>query len=253
MKKLIYIIISFCTLILLWELAVLFGGYNETLFPAPGKVASALGELSSNGILIQNIGASLYRFGVGYGLSMVTGVFIGLIAGWFQPVFLLLNPILQIVRPVAPVAWLPFIVLLMGIGDIPAIVIIFLAGFIPVIISTATAVQRMDKTYLKVADNFGIRQPQIVFKIIFPAIFPQIASALRLALGTAWVFLVSGEMMGTQTGLGYMIIDSRNNMRIDYLLAAVVVIGTIGFLLDLLMGMLEKVILKKWGHIEKEA
>ena len=105
----------------------------------------------------------------------------------------------------------------------------------------------MDVTYLKVASNYGISRVKTVFGIILPAAFPQIANALHIALGSAWIFLVSGEMVGTQSGLGYMIIDARNNLRPDILLATMIVIGGIGFVLDFLIGKFEKKVLTHYG------
>jgi NitT/TauT family transport system permease protein len=151
------------------------------------------------------------------------------------------------IRPIAPVAWMPFIVLMIGIGDAPAIVIIFLAGFFPVLLTTARGVHTVDDTYLKVAANYGMSRWKTVFRIVLPAIFPQIAGSLHIALGSAWIFLVSGEMVGTQSGLGYMIIDARNNLRIDILLSTMIVIGAIGFCLDYLIGKFEKRVLAHYG------
>ena len=158
-----------------------------------------------------------------------------------------MNPSLQLLRPISPTAWMPFVVLLFGIGDLPAIVIIFIAAFFPVLLSTVSAVNKIDDMYFRVADNFGIKQPQLMWKVILPAAFPQIANAVHLALGSAWIFLVAGEMVGAQSGLGFQIIDARNNIRADILLATILVIGLIGLLLDFLIGLLEKRILKAWG------
>ena len=129
-------------------------------------------------------------------------------------VFQFINPILQIIRPIAPVAFLPFIVFWFGIGDVPAIVIIFIAGFFPILLSVVAAVQHVDGIYYKIANSFGVGKVKTLFGIVFPAIFTQIANALRLALGTSWIFLVSGEMVGAQSGLGFLIMDSKNCMRL---------------------------------------
>ena len=154
---------------------------------------------------------------------------------------------MQVLRPISPVAWLPFIVLFFGIGEAPAIVIIFLAAFFPVLLATIAAVQKLDPIYLKVAQNFGIGTPAIFTKIILPAIFPQIATGLHLALGTAWVFLVAGEMVGAQSGLGFLIIDARNNLRADLLMAAIIAIGLLGLLLDSAMSLAERRLCRAWS------
>lgn len=247
MKSTLYVIASLVISLLVWQAVVLIGGFDKALFPAPLDVAVAFREIVADGTLLSGIAASLYRFAVGYLISVAAGIAVGLLLGLFNPLFKLANPVIQMIRPIAPVAWMPFIVLLIGIGDAPAIVIIFLAGFFPVMLTTAGAVHKVDDIYLKVAANYGVSRRKTVFQVILPAIFPQIANALHLALGTCWIFLVSGEMVGTQSGLGYMIIDARNNLRTDILLATMIVIGLIGFLLDLLIGRFEKKVLAVWG------
>ena len=172
---------------------------------------------------------------------------LGLVLGWYKKIWNYLNPVAQVLRPVSPVAWLPFIVLFFGIGEMPALVIIFIAAFFPVLLATVAAVQGMEPVYLKVAKNFGIGQPQILGKIVFPAVFPRIATGLHLALGTAWVFLVAGEMAGAQSGLGFLIIDARNNLRADWLMAAILTIGVLGLVLDGIVSYLEGQIYRRWG------
>src|SRR5574344_475724 len=247
MKHLLYSIASFVIALMIWQLLILLGDFDSALFPNPWHVAQALAETISNGTLLEGIAASLYRFAVGYLVSAVAGVLLGLLLGNVNVLFRLSNPVIQLIRPIAPVAWMPFIVLLMGIGDTPAIVIISLAGFFPVLLTTARAVHTVDDIYLKVARNYGITKFSTIFQITRPASFPQVANAWHIALGTSWIFLVSGEMVGTQSGLGFMIIDARNNMRTDILLATMLVIGVIGFILDLLIGKFEKKVLKHYG------
>ena len=250
MKKILSVknvIISIAILIGIWELLFLASDFSETLFPSPLQAWQALLEMCGDGTLATNIGTSMYRFLAGYVSSVVAAVFLGLVLGRLPGIFQYVNPAVQLLRPISPTAWMPFIVLLFGIGDVPAIVIIFIAAFFPVFLSTVAAVGNIDPIYLKVSNNFGIRQPELMWKVIFPAAFPQIANGIHLALGTAWIFLVAGEMVGAQSGLGYQIIDARNNIRADILLATILVIGLIGLLLDTALKYLEKRILKAWG------
>ncbi|WP_081358357.1 ABC transporter permease [Ruminococcus albus] len=250
MKKLLSlknVIISVSILILIWQLLFTVSSYDKALFPSPKMAFDALIELIENGKLFENIKTSMYRFVTGYFSSVIVAVVLGLILGRIPKLFQYINPAVQLLRPISPTAWMPFIVLLFGIGDVPAIVIIFIAAFFPVLLSTVSAVGNIDPVYLKVSKNFGIKQPALTWKVIFPAAFPQIANGIHLALGTAWIFLVAGEMVGAQSGLGYQIIDARNNIRADILLATILVIGIIGILLDGLLKIIEKVILKSWG------
>ena len=250
-----HIIIAYAVLLAIWQLAASFSGVSSALFPSPCRVLLAFRELSVSGLsgsssdatLSVHIRDSLLRFAAGYLLSAAAGITAGLLLGWFPRAFAYVNPVIQLLRPIAPVAWLPFLVLLVGIGDLPAVTIIFIAGFFPILLSTASAVQNIDPVYLRVAGNFGLSQRRTLTRIVFPAAFPQIAGSLHLALGTCWIFLVSGEMVGSQTGLGFLIMDAKNCLRADALLAAIITIGVIGFLLDQLIGLLERSLISVRG------
>ena len=241
------VLISVAGLILIWQLLFTVSDYDKALFPSPKMAFDALIEMIGNGKLFENITTSMCRFAAGYFSSVIIAVLLGLILGRLPKVFQYINPAVQLLRPISPTAWMPFIVLLFGIGDVPAIVIIFIAAFFPVLLSTVSAVGNIDPVYLKVSRNFGVKQPALTWKVIFPAAFPQIASGIHLALGTAWIFLVAGEMVGAQSGLGYQIIDARNNIRADILLATIVVIGVIGIILDGALKLIERAILRSWG------
>lgn len=245
-----YSVISIVFLIGIWELLFLISDYSPMLFPSPLHALKALIEISKDGSLFVSIGVSLYRFFAGYISACLIAVILGLFLGIYMNLFKYINPSLQLLRPISPTAWTPFIVLLFGIGDIPAIAIIFIAAFFPVLLSTVSAVVNVDQIYFKVAKNFGIFGFSFVSKVLFPAAFPGIANGIRLALGSAWIFLVTGEMVGAQSGLGYQIIDARNEIRADILLATIFVIGLIGLILDTLLKFVEKRILRFWGDIK---
>ena len=247
MKNVRHLIGAAAVTLLCWQAICAFGRWHEALFPSPLAAFLGFVELIKDGVLFEDVAASLVRFAVGYLASVLLALAAGLILGWYSKVWAYLNPIAQVLRPVSPVAWLPFIVLFFGIGEAPAIVIIFLAAFFPVLLATVAAVQKLDPVYLKVAQNFGIKEPAVFTKIILPAIFPQIATGLHLALGTAWVFLVAGEMVGAQSGLGFLIIDARNNLRADLLMAAILTIGLLGLLLDSAMNLAERQLYRAWG------
>ena len=236
-KKGIRVIVSFVVVLLVWQIACTVTNANATLFPSPVKVGEEFVKLFTQGLegstshvtLPGHIRISLLRFATGYVLAAVSAILLGLILGSLPKVFL------------------PFIVFWFGIGDVPAIVIIFIAGFFPILLSVVAAVQHVDGIYYKIANSFGVGKVKTLFGIVFPAIFTQIANALRLALGTSWIFLVSGEMVGAQSGLGFLIMDSKNCMRFDALLATMITIGVIGFILDGLLRFAEKAISTKIG------
>lgn len=246
-KKMVSIVFSFVLLIACWQAIIFIGDYNEVLFPSPMKVGEAIFTLIKEGTIYTHLQVSLMRFAIGYILAVISAVVLGLFLGQVKWLWGIVDPIVQVLRPVSPIAWSPFIVLWFGIGDIPAIVIIFIAAFFPVLLSTVSAVKKIDKTYLKIASNFEIKQSQLMRKIIFPAAFPFIANGLHIALGTAWIFLVAGEMVGAQSGLGYLIVDARNSMNLDLVFAGIIFIGVSGLLLDKLIGLFEVWVAKQWG------
>ena len=247
MKQIRHGIITFLGIGILWQILVILFRINPALFPSPAGVGKAFAELMTVGLkgstsglpLISHISISLIRFFIGYFAAAIVGINLGLVLGSFPTLFAYANPLFQLLRPVAPVAWMPFIVLWFGIGNIPAIVIIFIAGFFPIVLSTASAIQNLDPIYHKVAQNFGMKKGTYMIKIALPAAMTQIITSLRLALGTSWIFLVSGEMVGAQSGLGFLVMDSKNCLRPDALLAVILVIGAIGLLLDTLIRLIE--------------
>ncbi len=246
-RKVGTVIVSLTLLIFIWEMVVLTGRYEPSLLPSPFKVLEGIGELTKDGTLATHFQVSLLRFLIGYLTASVAGIVLGLILGSYGKVWAFIDPIVQVLRPVSPIAWFPFIVLWFGIGDLPAVVIIFIAAFYPVLLSTISGVKKVDPIYLKVAQNFGIKQPYLLSKIIFPAAFPMITNGLYMALGSAWVFLVAGEMVGAQSGLGYLIIDARNSIRSDLVLAGIICIGVTGLVLDKIIRLLENWVEKQWG------
>lgn len=249
--------VAFAVLIAVWAAAVRLFNVNPALFPPPTQVARAFGELWTTGLaggssalpLPVHIGVSLGCFAAGYALAAVCGIGLGLLFGLFPRVFDYANPVVQLLRPIAPVAWMPFIVLWFGIGDAPAVAIIFIAGLFPVLLATARAVGQIAPIYWQVADNFGMSGWQKIAKIVCPAAFPQIMASLQAAIGTAWIFLVSGEMVGAQSGLGFLIMDCKNAIRSDALLAVMTVIGIIGLILNKAVAAIEKRVQAHWGMV----
>ena len=242
------VVVSFAVFVGVWQLAWILSAYPDSLFPSPAESVSALLDLASGGRLAGDVAASLFRYVVGFSLAAVSGVLLGLLLGWFSRAWSYVNPVVQFIRPISPMAWLPFMVLLLGIGDVPAIAIVFIAAFFPVLIGTVSAVRSIEPIFLKVARNFGVSGPRKMLTVVFPAVFPHVMNALRTAIGTAWIFLVAGEMVGAQTGLGYLIIDARNSIRADQLLAAIIAIGLIGFVLDTVARALDARVRRSWGR-----
>ncbi|MDM5334196.1 ABC transporter permease [Ureibacillus composti] len=240
-------IIGFTLLLIIWQLIIVVGDFEEALLPPPLQVGESIVELFMQGTIWEHIQISLYRFLVGYLTAVIVAIVFGLILGRMQKVWSIIDPVVQVLRPVSPIAWSPFIVLWFGIGNMPAIVIIFIAAFFPVLLSTVSAVRKVDNIHLRLAANFELTRYQLLTKVVFPAAFPMIANGLHMAIGTAWIFLVAGEMVGAQSGLGYLIVDSRNSLSLDVVLAAIIIIGLLGLLLDRGIRYFESWVTRIWG------
>lgn len=230
-----------------WHGAVKLSGSD--IFPTPGEVLRGLVELAKRGLLAKYIVASLFRVSWGFLLAVIVGVPLGLALGWFRIAFAALNPFIQILRPISPIAWIPVAILWFGVKDAAPIFLIFLASVFPIAVSSMSAVQNMQQVYLRAAQNFGLKGLPLFRRVILPAALPQIITGIRIALGVAWLVVVAAEMIAVNSGLGYLIIDARNaGKRYDLVVAGMAMIGTIGLLLDLLVRRLEKFDEVRWGY-----
>jgi len=250
-KKTVLPFITLFFILLLWELVTRFSGWSRNVFPGSIAVLTSMGELIANGTLLKNTVASLFRVSIGFSLAVVLGVPLGIILGRVEIAKLLFNPLIQFLRPISPLAWIPLAMLWFGIGDPPAIFLIFLASFFPMVVSTSVAVESIKPTYFQVAANFNFTRVEVLTKIVIPAIIPQVITALRMTIAIAWLVVVAAEMIAVQSGLGYLILDARNALRMDYVMVAMIVIGIIGLLLDFIMRSLGNIESTAWGRLTK--
>ena len=246
-EKVVLPLITFTLLALAWQVTASSGLFSRNLFPPLQDIVNGGLELIRGGQVWQDIGVSLFRFLAGYIAAALLAIPLGLLFGWYSRLWIAVDPLVQVLRPISPIAWFPLISLWFGIGDLPAVVIIFIAAFYPILLSTVAAVRNVDPVYLKVARNFGAGEGNILWKVVIPAAFPFITMGLHIALGSAWVFLVAGEMLGVRSGLGYLIVDSRNYLRTDLVMVGIIIIGILGLLLDKLIGFIEHWVQGQWG------
>ena len=232
-----------------WWLAVAWSG--SVIFPTPGQVAVGTLTLAADGTLWRHIGSSLMRVASGFALAVAVAVPVGLWMGRVDSVYRALNPLFQIMRPISPIAWIPLTILWFGVGDASPIFLIFLAAVFPLIVQTAAGVHAIERRYLAAAENFGVPRATLLRQVILPAALPDIVVGMRIGLGVAWLVVVAAEMIAPRSGLGYLIIDSRNaGNRYDLVIAGMIVIGMIGLLLDGAMRQLERLQSVRWryGH-----
>jgi NitT/TauT family transport system permease protein len=225
-------------LLAVWWAAVRVSG--SVIFPTPWQVVTGTAELAADGTLWMHIGASLARVGTGFLLAVAFAVPLGLWMGRVHGAFATLNPLFQILRPISPIAWIPIAILWFGVGNASPIYLIFISSVFPMIVQTTVGVHTIEKRYLRAAENFGVTRARLFRQVVLPAVLPQIVVGMRIGLGVAWLVVVAAEMIALHSGLGYMIIDSRNaGNRYDLVIAGMIIIGLIGLALDGLMRLLE--------------
>jgi NitT/TauT family transport system permease protein len=234
-------------LITIWWAAVVFT--ESAIFPTPLQVVQGTLELARDGTLWEHIGASLMRVGAGFGIAVLFAIPLGLWMGWVHGAFVTLNPIFQILRPISPIAWIPIAILWFGVGNASPIYLIFIASVFPMIVQTTAGVHTIERRYLRAAENFGVTRRKLFLQVVFPATLPQIIVGMRIGLGVAWLVVVAAEMIALRSGLGYMIIDSRNaGNRYDLVIAGMIIIGLIGLMLDGFMRLLEGMKIVRWRY-----
>jgi NitT/TauT family transport system permease protein len=222
---------------------------HSVIFPTPWQVVTGTGELIKDGTLFMHIGASLMRVGIGFSLAVLVAVPLGLWLGWVKSAYSTLNPLFQILRPISPIAWIPIAILWFGVGNASPIYLIFISSVFPMIVQTTAGVHTIERRYLRAAQNFGVSRYTLFRQVVIPAVLPQIIVGMRIGLGVAWLVVVAAEMIALHSGLGYLIIDSRNaGNRYDLVIAGMIIIGLIGLMLDGVMRLLEGLKSVRWRY-----
>jgi nitrate/nitrite transport system permease protein len=230
-------LIGMVLLIGIWQLATMNGGS----IPTPVKTWDAAAKLFadpfySNGPNDQGIGwnilASLERVAIGFGFAALVGIPAGFLLGRFATMASMINPIISLLRPVSPLAWLPIGLLVFQKADPAAIWTIFICSIWPMIMNTAQGVMRVPQDYLNVARVLNLSEWKIVTKILFPSVLPYMLTGIRLSIGTAWLVIVAAEMLTGGVGIGFWVWDEWNNLKVEHIIIAIFVIGIVGLILE---------------------
>jgi NitT/TauT family transport system permease protein len=233
-------------LLVLWQLTVVMTG--SKIFPSPLDVLKGLRDLPH---LVAYTRDSLFRVACGYIAAVLLGVPIGIALGWWSGLARAANPLIQMLRPISPLAWMPLAVIWFGVSNIAPIFLIFLASFFPVVVAAMNGVRNVPPMYVHAGRNFGLSTRALMTHVIFPAVLPRILVGLRIAFGVAWLVLVAAEMIAVDSGLGYLIIDARNaGKRYDLVVGGMLMIGLIGLVLDVLIRRTERLKFVKWAFTE---
>lgn len=242
-------VITIVAFLVVWQLIVDSGHVDSRLLASPLSIWEGfVYKLSNTGpdgsTLGTNILSSLQVASTGLVLAIVIGIPLGLLMGWYSLFDRFVHPIFEVIRPIPPVAWIPLMIIWVGLGMTAKAMIIFLAAFIPCVINSYTGIRLTSKVLINVSKTFGASNFYTFVHVGIPSATPMIFAGIRLALGTSWGTLVAAEMLAASSGLGYMISMARSFARIDIVMLGMILIGLMGYIFTTLFGFIERKIIK---------
>jgi sulfonate transport system permease protein len=230
-----------------WQLSTSLGLVPVSQLPSPAMVWNAGIDLIQRGLLGQYMAISLQRVLIGFAIGAVLGIILGAVVGLSRLADILVAPTLGAIRAVPSLAWIPLLILWLKIGEESKITLIVIGAFFPVYTTISAALRHVDRNLVEAGRAFGLRGVKLFTTIQLPAVLPSVISGLRLALAQSWLFLVAAELIASSMGLGFLLIDSQNNGRIDRIFLAIILLAVIGKLTDALVGLLERWVNKRWA------
>jgi NitT/TauT family transport system permease protein len=248
-----------CSFLLVWELASWARWLSPALVPPPSLIVKSwyvwiFGKSEHllslyTGTWLSSVLFSTRRVTEGFLIAAATGISLGILVGWYRPIAQLIDPSIQMIRPIPITAWVPFAIALFGIRDWSSIFLISLGAFFPIVVNTTHGVRDSNKTLIRAARMLGFTSRQVIYKVVLPSALPSIFTGLRLGIGMAWVCVIVSEMVAVKSGLGYVLWDGYYLGRMDIIVAAMVSIGLLGFLSDRLIILLGSRVLR-WKTLE---
>lgn len=231
-----------------WWAAYRSGLFHASALPSPSAVLATAAAEARSGRMFADLTTSLFRVSCGFLAAALFGIPLGLSMGQTPLARVAFVPALNFLRNLSPLAWIPFAILWFGVGDTAAIFLIFLSALFPIALATMAAVANIPAVYFQVAESYGMRGVERLWKVTLPAIMPQLITTLRVTAGLSWLVVVAAEMIAGRDGLGFAVMDSRNGLRMDLLVTEMIVIGSVGVFLDRVLVRLTHIPSVRWGY-----
>lgn len=231
----------------IWQLVSALHVLPVSQLPSPSMVWSALIDMAERGWLAQDVAISAQRVIIGFLIGAGLGLLFGAVVGLSKLGDILLAPTLGAIRAVPSLAWIPLLLIWLKIGEDSKITLIAIGAFFPVYTTVASALRHVDSQLVEAAQAFGFSGPRLFATVQLPAIIPSVVSGLRLALAQAWLFLVAAELIASSMGLGFRLIDSQNNGRVDRIFLVIIILAVLGKATDALIGVFERQVQKRLG------
>ena len=239
-RKLISLILPIVIIIFWYLITEGLHIVNPYILPGPIEVCTSAWDLIISGKLLRNTIDSLFKVFGGLILAAIVAIPLGVLLGWYKILEELCSFVISILRPIPPIAWIPFSILWFGIGTVPAIFIIFMGCVFPILVYTIDGVKRTDKVLIESAQTLGASDRKVLTRVVLPSVFPNIVSGLKVGVGIALMCTISAEMIGSSSGLGYMILQATSRFDPGTTVVGMIVIGLIGLILDYIFGLAEK-------------
>lgn len=254
-KKIGYILLSIFSIVVvlvLWECSVRFGWVRTKYIASPIEVIRVICKKISTkppdgSTLPIHVVSSLKISFLGFGYAVLVGTPLGLLMGWYKPVDSFVRPVFNLIRPIPAVSWIPLMIVLLGIGLAPKVFIVFLSAFVATVLNSYAGIKLTSQAMINVAKTCGAKNFVIFLRVGVPSAMPMVFTGWKVGLGLSWSTLVAAEMLASNSGLGYMILTGRQFLRIDIIIAGMVVIGIIGLILFSILNWFEKIVLRWRG------
>ena len=234
-------------LLAIWQMVTTLGLVSPSQLPSPASVWQAGVDLMQRGLLGQYAAISTQRVLIGFAIGALLGLLFGAVVGLSRLADILVAPTLGAVRAVPSLAWIPLLILWLKIGEESKITLIAIGAFFPVYTTVSAALRHVDRQLVEAGRAFGYNGVRLFTTVQLPAVLPSVVSGLRLALAQSWLFLVAAELIASSMGLGFLLIDSQNNGRIDRIILAIILLAVLGKVTDSLVGLFERWVNKRWS------
>jgi len=239
-KHLLQYVSLSAVILAVWQMASNLGYIKPLILPPPSQVAMTFWELLKSGAMARHVGISVLRVLEGFGIAALLGLGLGIAIGLSRTLDRMSDLIIQVVKPIPPIAWIPLAILWFGIGEESKVYIIFLGAFFPIIINTIDGIRQTDHKLVEVARILEVPRSRFVRQVVIPGAFPAIMTGLRVGLMVAWMCVVAAELIAASSGIGYLIMDARQLSQSDVVLVGMITIGVIGKVMDSLIKRLEQ-------------
>ncbi len=219
-------------IVVIWQIVCDKGLVSPASLASPYKILETVWYQMNTGVFWNNITASFLRVLIGFFIALLLALVLGISIGLSNKVELLSKFLLQVLKPIPPIAWIPLAILWFGIGEMSKLYIIFYGAFFPILLNTVDGIKNIDKRYIELGKVYEIKYTRLVKKVILPGALPQILTGIRVGLANAWISVVAAEMIAATKGIGFMLSNGRSLSRPDWVILAMILIGIVGKIMD---------------------